>query len=749
MTNYLKLPVFAICLIFGALILFILKSTDTYAHSSDHHILYSDVISTEKACKFKPQGTVDGEIKVIGNNQSISDGDSKPSAKDSTYFGLAHIDSTTITKTYWIKYTGPDSLVIEGLISSSSEEFVVSKQPSATVVASGDSVSFEVTYIPLSITDEGKYTQATIIVPNNVSDENAFSFDVQGEGAGIVEAIIKGNYQHIKNNDIIPEVGDFTSFGEADIKKDTITHTFWILNEGNYEMALGDITSNSPEFIIKQPFNNIVPKGDSISFQISFDPSIAGDAFALINVPSTDNQGNDLYIFAVNGIGTENPVIEVEGLSVLITNGDTTPGETDDTYYGRTDIEGNGHTHTFWIHNRGTAALLITQLISSSLSEFSVVQPIGLSSSDTLSIPSEDSISFTVTFKPEELKGYISLISIESNDKEDSLYTFHVGGKGSGKVDISVKGNNQLIANGDITPSSKDNTLFNSLIVNLESETHSFWIVNSGNDTLHVESPILMEHEGEFELIPPSHFSIPPSDSVSFKVSYAPTDEGSDEALITIHNDDQDDAIYIFKVVAEGGIPYFNGLPVAVSDSFATPKEEVFYANVLTENGIDTLSHDGDHRVYLLHEVSQGQLTLEENGDFTYLPPTGFWGLVSFTYELCDKDNDCSTAKVNIQVEGSGIKTYNAFSPDDDGINDSWEIDNIHNYPENQVSIFNRWGNVVWEMRGYDNEGVSWKGEANTGLKVGSKLPDGTYFYIIQAEGLSNEQGYIVISRNR
>ena len=65
-----------------------------------------------------------------------------------------------------------------------------------------------------------------------------------------------------------------------------------------------------------------------------------------------------------------------------------------------------------------------------------------------------------------------------------------------------------------------------------------------------------------------------------------------------------------------------------------------------------------------------------------------------------------------------------AFSPNGDGYNDTWEIDHIHLYPDIQIKIFNRWGQKLWESpRGYAEP---WDGRSN-----GTRLPIDSYHYVI------------------
>lgn len=81
---------------------------------------------------------------------------------------------------------------------------------------------------------------------------------------------------------------------------------------------------------------------------------------------------------------------------------------------------------------------------------------------------------------------------------------------------------------------------------------------------------------------------------------------------------------------------------------------------------------------------------------------------------------------------------YSAFSPNGDGQNDTWVIPGIQNYPENEVTIYNRWGDVIGDFENYNNFDVSWDGTNN-----GEELPTGTYFYTIEFSNELKSQGWI------
>jgi hypothetical protein len=70
-------------------------------------------------------------------------------------------------------------------------------------------------------------------------------------------------------------------------------------------------------------------------------------------------------------------------------------------------------------------------------------------------------------------------------------------------------------------------------------------------------------------------------------------------------------------------------------------------------------------------------------------------------------------------------------------------------YPSNEVKLFDRWGNIIFEKKSYDNRiENAWKGFSNTGLSKGQKVPDGTYYYEININGLSKPlSGFITVNR--
>ncbi len=88
------------------------------------------------------------------------------------------------------------------------------------------------------------------------------------------------------------------------------------------------------------------------------------------------------------------------------------------------------------------------------------------------------------------------------------------------------------------------------------------------------------------------------------------------------------------------------------------------------------------------------------------------------------------------------------FSPNADGVNDNMVIKGLEFYPQSELMIFNRWGDLVYQKTNYDN---TWNGTTNVkGLHIGDVLPDGTYFYVFKKSANETLQnGSIELKTNK
>lgn len=115
------------------------------------------------------------------------------------------------------------------------------------------------------------------------------------------------------------------------------------------------------------------------------------------------------------------------------------------------------------------------------------------------------------------------------------------------------------------------------------------------------------------------------------------------------------------------------------------------------------------------------------------------------TYHVIVTDaNGCKSEAQITLTEPFKLELPSAFSPNNDGNNDSYIIRGIEAYPDNTITVINRWGNVVFETDDYSNMNA-WNGETSAN---GELLPDGVYFLILEITDTSgdiNKSTYVQI----
>jgi gliding motility-associated-like protein len=181
----------------------------------------------------------------------------------------------------------------------------------------------------------------------------------------------------------------------------------------------------------------------------------------------------------------------------------------------------------------------------------------------------------------------------------------------------------------------------------------------------------------------------------------------------------------------------------------ATPTVSTwYYAQAVDGNGCTSLVDSVLVTVDPLPNVSAGldvtiilgdqtQLNATPSGAASYVwtPSTGLdnpaienpWAspVVTTTYSvIVTTAAGCSASDdVVVTVEDGEVTVPTGFTPDGDGTNDTWNIQNVTQYPDITVEIFNRWGNQIFESKGYT---TPWDGTYN-----GNLLPTGSYYFLI------------------
>ncbi len=218
-------------------------------------------------------------------------------------------------------------------------------------------------------------------------------------------------------------------------------------------------------------------------------------------------------------------------------------------------------------------------------------------------------------------------------------------------------------------------------------------------------------------------------------------------------------------VIASGGtgiLSYsINGGPLQTSNVFSGLPAGVYTITIYDENGCNLVLDE-------INIINPNPLTAEFNStqancsglnggfaqvivyggtpQYTYQwsnggSTAGIYDLAAGNYSVTVSDamgcsmafNTAITAEPRIELQ-----VNRGFSPNGDGINDTWVIGNLYLYPENDVVVLNRWGNEIFTQKSYMND---W---------AGSDLLEGTYLYIIKVKMCEEDvlfKGYVTILR--
>jgi len=191
-------------------------------------------------------------------------------------------------------------------------------------------------------------------------------------------------------------------------------------------------------------------------------------------------------------------------------------------------------------------------------------------------------------------------------------------------------------------------------------------------------------------------------------------------------------------VVIVPATPTSTVAPIAADDRVETSRN--------TPVTIDVLANDTPNGATptVVTTPLNGTAVVNTDGTIEYTPNTGFKGVDTLVYELCNAGG-CATATVSIEVTHKLI-AYNGVSINGSDKNNHFHIAGIEAYPDNTVRIYNRWGVKVFEVQHYDNVRNVFKGisEGRVTVEAADKLPQGTYYYVIEYVDENNQKQTMV-----
>jgi len=251
------------------------------------------------------------EINLVGNANSIVDGDTTPTTTDFTDFGGTDVTSGAITRTFTIQNTGTGSLTLSGtplaaVSGTNAVDFTITVLPATSVAAAG-STTFQVRFDPSAA---GTRT-ATLTIANNDANENPYDFAIQGTGTA-PEINLIGNAVSIVDGDTTPSASDNTDFDKTGLTSGMVVRTFTIQNTGSGFLTISGTPlvavsgAHAADFTITLFPSASVAAGASTTFEVKFDPSAAGTRTATLTIVNSDVNESP-YDFAIMGTGVAPP----------------------------------------------------------------------------------------------------------------------------------------------------------------------------------------------------------------------------------------------------------------------------------------------------------------------------------------------------------------------------------------------------------------------------------------------------------
>jgi gliding motility-associated-like protein len=114
--------------------------------------------------------------------------------------------------------------------------------------------------------------------------------------------------------------------------------------------------------------------------------------------------------------------------------------------------------------------------------------------------------------------------------------------------------------------------------------------------------------------------------------------------------------------------------------------------------------------------LKEPQNSYSTEGDYTVL------------LKATSSNNCIDTLSKKVKVVDDDYQTYNVITPNNDGYNDVFQVNNVESLLSCKLLVYNRWGKLIYENNNYDN---TW---------TGANQPDGVYFFVIEYESYFEEK---------
>ncbi len=439
------------------------------------------------------------EIDILGNNIVIADGSTSTSLDNHTNFGSIPISGGSISRIFTIRSVGTTTVALTGtpIVSISGAHFADFSitQPAESSLDAGNSTTFSVAFNPNAL---GRRT-ATISIDNNDSNENPYNFVIEGTG-----------------NDGKPIV----STSNASDK----TKTEVVFN--------GIVNANNSSTVVTFEYGTTTSYGSTITATQS---PLTGYGDNNVSVTATGLDPNTTYHYRVKATNSEGT-----------TNGDDITFTTVADY----EVTNAGSVNTRGVY-RFAGYFNDKPFFKKTREEYYIYKDAG---NDWNIGPDKDWNN-----------AYYYIVDASETVPSTGWIVYGTGSEPLPEVtaltqygsEIVIKGNSNIIANGDSTPTFSDSTAFGNTNVGGGTITRTFTIENIGWDDLVLtgSSPYVAisgTNAADFSVttIPSNNIAV--SASTIFRITFDPDDPGTRNATLSIANDNEDENPYTFNIQGTG-----------------------------------------------------------------------------------------------------------------------------------------------------------------------------------------------------
>ncbi|WP_151996844.1 MULTISPECIES: choice-of-anchor D domain-containing protein [unclassified Imperialibacter] len=514
-----------------------LSGTNTGNFSATVTITSDD--ADESDFTFPVTGTITyPEINMFAGNDNtasaISDDQTETISFEPTVKG------TDVPRNFTIENTGTSALNISS-VTVSGADFSVSS--AITSVATNASANFSIT---LSGANAGTFN-ATVTIASDDADENPFTFPITGTVTYPEINVFAGT----DNTATMITDGQTSAveFGSS-VQGNPITRTFAIQNAGTSVLTVSGITLSGTDFSVSSAITSIAA-GATETFTVTLSGDNTGNFSADVTIGS-DNSGDNSFTFPITGSITYPNIAVFAGED---NSGEAISDEQATPISFGSAVQGSNIVRTFAIENTGTSTLTISEVTVSGTG-YSVTNAI-------TAIAAGATQTFTLTLSGTDTGTFDEIVTITSDDADESPFTFPVSGTIT-FTEISVFAGTEntapAILNGQPAPVDFGSAAEGSEI------SQGFAIENTGTSNLNISAITV---DGTAFSVSSTIASISPGNTEMFTVTLSGANAGMFNATVAIISDDLDESSFTFPITGEilSGVPLVPEIEIFVGSS--------------------------------------------------------------------------------------------------------------------------------------------------------------------------------------